>query len=85
MVWRSGNGVGFTSRGGEDAFTATLDTNSFTHNSSGIFIEDAGISLKNNIAKENSEWGSYAPNSIDLGGNRASGNGNAPQCVGVAC
>ena len=62
-----------------------MDTNSFTHNGSGIFIEDGGISLQNNIAKNNTEWGIYAPHSIELGGNRASGNGNSPQCVGVVC
>jgi len=80
-----GNDIGFTAQAGGDQFTTTVDTNSFTHNGSGIFTEDGGISLRANIAKNNTEWGIYAPQSIDLGGNRASGNGNSPQCVGVVC
>ncbi|MET0865291.1 MAG: NosD domain-containing protein [Nakamurella sp.] len=81
----TGNQTGFASEGGQDPFTATLDNNIFTRNGSGIFIEDEGISLRKNTARNNTGWGIYAPHSIDLGGNQASGNGNSPQCVGVVC
>lgn len=79
------NGVGFTSEDGGDPMATTLDRNIFIRNGSGIFIEDQGVSLKSNIAVRNTDWGIYAPQSIDLGGNQASGNGNSPQCVGVVC
>jgi hypothetical protein len=81
----TGNDVGFTSSGGGDLFTAELDRNVFLKNGDGIFIPDQGISLQANTAIRNSRWGIYAPESTDLGGNTAFGNGNSPQCVGVVC
>jgi parallel beta-helix repeat protein len=45
----------------------------------------AGTSLSGNSARKNTRWGIHAPGAVDLGGNTASGNGNQPQCVGVAC
>jgi parallel beta-helix repeat protein len=79
------NGIGFTSEGAADPLSATLERNILTRNGSGIFVDDQGIGLRSNIATRNTDWGIYAPHSIDLGGNRASGNGNSPQCVGVVC
>lgn len=81
----TGNEVGFTSSSAGDPFTAELDRNVFTGNGDGIYITDQGISLKRNIAAHNSRWGIYAPQSTDLGGNKAFGNGHTPQCVGVIC
>ena len=88
MTWNafSGNDVGFTSSGDEEPdFSATLDHNIFVRNGDGIHVEDGGNSLKANSAGRNTGWGIYAPGSTDLGGNRAFGNGNSPQCVGVTC
>lgn len=88
LTWNafSGNDVGFTSSGDEEPdFSATLDHNIFVRNGDGIHVEDGGNSLKANTAGRNTGWGIYAPGSTDLGGNRAFGNGNSPQCVGVTC
>ena len=81
------NGVGFTAVNDLEEVTATLTGNTFSRNRDGIYIgpDVLGISLKSNTAIKNTRWGIYAPPATDLGGNKASGNGMSPQCVGVAC
>ena len=81
------NGVGFTAVNDFEEVTATLTGNTFSRNRDGIYIgaDVLGISLKSNTAVKNTRWGIYAPSATDLGGNKASGNGMSPQCVGVAC
>ncbi|MCX5738869.1 MAG: right-handed parallel beta-helix repeat-containing protein [Proteobacteria bacterium] len=44
-----------------------------------------GFTFARNVAVSNSDLGIEAPGVTDGGGNRASGNGNPLQCVGVAC
>jgi hypothetical protein len=72
-------------------FNVLLENNYFTRNGDAIYVPDAfladptGYRLKGNRAIKNTGWGIYAPRATDLGGNVARGNGNQPQCVGVAC
>jgi len=82
-----GNGTGFTDvgGGGEESFVVLLDGNRFERNGDGVVTEQPGTSLKGNTAHRNRGWGIYAPAATDLGGNRATGNGRSPQCVGVVC
>jgi hypothetical protein len=80
------NDVGLTSTNYSDSFAiATIEQNVAFFNGDGFSITGVGDQLKANTANRNHRWGINAPNAIDLGGNRASGNGNTPQCVGVAC
>jgi parallel beta-helix repeat protein len=52
----------------------------------GIEIRSAGTTVTRNTANFNGELGIEAvPGTIDAGGNRARGNGNPAQCVGVTC
>jgi hypothetical protein len=52
----------------------------------GIFISNPASRVTRNTANFNGELGINAPaGAIDGGGNRARGNGNPAQCVGVAC
>ncbi len=50
-----------------------------------------GIVVTNNTANDNADLGIFALRSdlggpiVDGGGNKASGNGNPDQCVGVSC
>ena len=68
-----------------DAPVALVSGNTSTDNDSwGMSIRGPAI-IKNNVATGNTFEGIYAPYSTDGGGNRASGNGNTPQCVGVVC
>lgn len=78
------NGTGYTtdSDGGP---VDTLVRNTFVHNGDAIVSDAAELALGRNTANANSGWGIHAPNATDLGGNRAAGNGNDPQCVGVVC
>jgi hypothetical protein len=75
----------------QGTFKVLLQDNALTRNGDAIYLPDAflptptGFSLKGNRAIRNTGWGIYAPRSTDLGGNVARGNGNQPQCVGVAC
>jgi hypothetical protein len=53
---------------------------------SGIKLYDAGALVARNTANDNGEWGIEAvPGTIDGGGNRASGNGQAGQCLNLVC
>jgi hypothetical protein len=64
--------------------TATLTGNRFYRNQDAIYLLILAR-LKNNSAVNNTGWGIYAPNAVDLGGNTAHGNGRSPQCTGVSC
>lgn len=44
-----------------------------------------GVTIAGNVSVSNSDLGIEAPDVIDGGGNRASGNGNPLECVGVVC
>jgi parallel beta-helix repeat protein len=81
------NLVGYTTdhQGSDPTSLVTLDRNHFTKNRDGIYTVDSGTALSKNTAVKNRRWGIYAPRATDLGGNKASGNGRSPQCVGVAC
>lgn len=80
-----GNDVAFTTvEGDEQWYPATLTGNRFVRNGDGV-IAAAFTSLRGNVVSDNARWGINAPGATDLGGNRAWGNGNEPQCVGVVC
>jgi hypothetical protein len=52
----------------------------------GIAVRSPGIEVGHNIANDNFDLGIEAvAGTIDRGGNRARGNGNPVQCVGVHC
>src|SRR5574338_303581 len=51
----------------------------------GAPAEIDGLTIARNVAVSNRDLGIEAPNATDGGGNRASGNGNPLQCVGVTC
>lgn len=52
----------------------------------GISILGTGNTIKQNVANDNGNYGIFAvAGNIDGGGNRARGNGNPAQCVGVRC
>jgi parallel beta-helix repeat protein len=53
---------------------------------SGIKLYDAGALVARNTANDNGRWGiEGAAGTIDGGGNHARGNGQAGQCLNVAC
>lgn len=51
----------------------------------GIHVEALSTKITKNTAIRNTNLGISAPGAIDGGGNKASGNGNPVQCVGVVC
>jgi hypothetical protein len=52
----------------------------------GLELDAPGASLRRNLVLDNADWGIEAdPGTIDLGGNRAAGNGEAAQCLNVIC
>ena len=58
----------------------------FSNFDDGIDVDVSGASLTRNEANGNGDLGIEAvPATIDGGGNRATGNGNPEQCVGVQC
>jgi parallel beta-helix repeat protein len=62
------------------------DNLAFSNLDDGIEVGVSGATLTRNEANDNGDLGIEAvPATIDGGGNRASGNGNPAQCVGVAC
>lgn len=62
-----------------------LTGNRFTRNGNGVYAERTGVRIGDNAALRNTRWGIYAPGAVDLGGNRARGNGESRQCTGVVC
>jgi hypothetical protein len=80
------NTTGFTADFlGVEGVEARLIRNRFSKNRDGIFTESVAVFLQQNRSFRNRRWGIYAPKATDLGGNQAFGNGQSPQCVGVAC
>jgi hypothetical protein len=83
------NVLAFTSVGppldGPWSSPARLEGNTFLSNGDAIITAGVGTELKDNVAQYSTGWGIYAPGVTDLGGNKASGNGRDPQCVGVVC
>jgi hypothetical protein len=60
--------------------------NTAAHNEWDGIVSGAGVTLARNTARHNGNLGiNGEPGTIDGGGNRASGNGNPAQCVGVVC
>ena len=52
----------------------------------GIEVDIADAAIGRNLVVNNADWGIEAePGVTDLGGNRAAGNGEGPQCLNVAC
>ena len=51
----------------------------------GIHVEAPSTTVTKNTAVRNANLGIFAPGAVDGGGNKASGNGNPAQCVGVVC
>jgi parallel beta-helix repeat protein len=51
----------------------------------GIHVESVTTTITRNDARKNTGLGINAPGAIDGGGNKANGNGNPVQCLGVAC
>jgi hypothetical protein len=81
----TGNRVGVTETEEVETAEATLTGNRFDRNGDAVLLTVVPARLGTNVATRNTGWGLYAPHAVDLGGNRARGNGNQPQCVGVAC
>ena len=81
-----GNDIGLR-HVGSDWGATTVRASLFHRNGDGILSESGGpeLELGDNSVRRNTRWGIHAPGAVDLGGNRASGNGNDPQCVGVVC
>ena len=51
----------------------------------GIHVEAVTTTITRNDARKNLDLGINAPGAVDGGGNKAKGNGNSLQCVGVVC
>ena len=79
------NKTGFTASAETESYVAVLKRNRFVRNRDGIYVTDGGVSLGANRAIANKRYGIFAPGAVDLGNNRARGNGHSPQCVGVVC
>jgi len=77
---RNGEGVHLT-RGGGSVVAGTTITRS---TGSGLLVDAGRASIGGVRADRNAAYGIYAPQALDLGANRASGNGTA-DCVGVRC
>jgi hypothetical protein len=56
------------------------------HGDDGIDVGSPAVTVTANVANDNADLGIEAVAGVtDGGGNRASGNGNPAQCVGVVC
>lgn len=77
------------SGGSEDDEVASLTVqgNKLRANGQGIVLVVAPgtVSVGGNEVRNSTGWGIHVPGAIDLGGNKAYGNGSSPQCVGVVC
>jgi large repetitive protein len=69
------------------ATETVLDRNVALRNvADGFDVEAPGTRMRRNTANDNGDLGIEAvPGIIDLGGNRASGNGNPLQCLNIVC
>jgi parallel beta-helix repeat protein len=73
-----------------DSQTAVVQNNTSTGNHDdgiGVGHNAANVTIRSNIANSNTDLGiqPIAGTAIDGGGNRAAGNGDARQCVRIAC
>ncbi len=69
-----------------DASGSSLEKNNVsTSGLDGIHVDAPSTTLTQNTATRNANLGIFAPGAVDGGGNKASGNGNPAQCVGVVC
>ena len=59
--------------------------NQVFRNGDGIAVDGSSVRISSNVAFQNLDLGIEASGASDGGGNRAFGNGNPLQCVGVAC
>jgi len=66
--------------------TRLIDNRAHRNGSDGIEVNDSFVQVGDNVARNNSAWGIIATNFVtNLGGNRAAGNGQPGQCLGVPC
>jgi parallel beta-helix repeat protein len=78
----TGHGIQVSS----DASASSLEKNAVsTSGLDGIHVDAPSTTLTKNTATRNTNLGIFAPGAVDGGGNKASGNGNPTQCVGVVC
>ena len=72
---------------GLEATNTLVELNTVYRNGDdGIDVDKAGTTLRSNTATNNSDWGIEAVAGIlNGGGNRASGNGRAAQCLNITC
>lgn len=69
-----------------DTSNSSLEKNTVsTSGIDGIHVEAALTTLTKNTSVRNTNLGIFAPGAVDGGGNKASGNGNPAQCIGVVC
>jgi parallel beta-helix repeat protein len=69
-----------------DAADSRVLKNSVSRNGiDGIHVESVTTTITRNDARKNAALGVNAPGAIDGGGNKAKGNGDPLQCVGVVC
>jgi hypothetical protein len=71
--------------GAGSVWTQVLRNHSEGNPGDGILVEEHGTLVRGNVANGNAKLGINAPGVSDGGGNRASGNADARQCVGVVC
>jgi Right handed beta helix region len=71
--------------GAGSVWTQVLRNRSESNPGDGILIEEHGTLVRGNVANGNGKLGINAPGVSDGGGNRAAGNADARQCVGVIC
>jgi hypothetical protein len=67
------------------AWTQLVRNRSDDNPGDGILVQEPGTLVRGNVADDNGGLGIHAPGVADDGGNRAAGNADPRQCVGVAC
>jgi len=78
----TGHGIQVSS----DSSGSSLEKNAVsTSGLDGIHVDAPTTTITKNTSVRNTGLGIFAPGAADGGGNKASGNGNAAQCVGVVC
>lgn len=79
-------GIGHGIQVSSDAADSRVLKNYVSRNGiDGIHVESGTTTITRNDARKNTDLGINAPGAIDGGGNKAKGNGNPLQCVGVVC
>jgi hypothetical protein len=77
------DGIRIEPQAGGTLVTANITTD---NGDDGIDVESPATTITANVANDNADLGIEAvPGVGDGGGNRAIGNGNPAQCVGVSC